>query len=128
VDEIARLARAGKPTIYCRFVSKEALFTAVMMRAVLASIERFESNAPTGASVEERLESVGATILRWVLVSETIGMIRLIIAEARAGFRIWQPGQPVGLRTRGGSRRSAFARSGPIRRASQTASIRSEAP
>jgi AcrR family transcriptional regulator len=83
VDEIARLARAGKPTIYCRFPSKEALFTAVVMRAILASIERFENNAPTGASVEERLESVGATILRWILVSETIGMIRLIIAEAR---------------------------------------------
>jgi AcrR family transcriptional regulator len=83
VDEIASLARAGKPTIYCRFPSKEALFTAVVMRAIVASIERFESDAPTGASVEERLESVGATILKWVLVSENIGMIRLAIAEAR---------------------------------------------
>ena len=91
MDEIARLARAGKPTIYCRFPSKEALFTAVVMRAMLASIERFESNVPTGASVEERLESVGATILRWILVSETIGMIRLE-SPRRAGFRIWQVG------------------------------------
>jgi AcrR family transcriptional regulator len=83
VDEIASLARAGKPTIYCRFPSKEALFTAVVKRAIVGSIERFESDAPTGASVEERLESVGATILKWVLVSENIGMIRLAIAEAR---------------------------------------------
>jgi AcrR family transcriptional regulator len=83
VDEIAKLARAGKPTIYCRFPSKEALFTAVVMRTILASIERFESDAPTGASVEERLESVGAIILKWELVSENIGMIRLAIAEAR---------------------------------------------
>jgi AcrR family transcriptional regulator len=83
VDEIASLARAGKPTIYARFPSKETLFTAVVMRAVHASIERFESDAPTGANVEERLESVGVTILKWVLVSETIGMIRLAIAEAR---------------------------------------------
>jgi AcrR family transcriptional regulator len=83
VDEIASLARAGKPTIYCRFPSKEALFTAVVMRALLVSIERFESDAPTGANVEKRLESVGVTILKRVLVSETIGMTRLAIAEAR---------------------------------------------
>ena len=83
VDEIARLARAGKPTIYARFPDKETLFTAVVSRAVLASIDRFESDAPTGVSVEERLESVGVSILKWVLVSEDIGMIRLAIAEAR---------------------------------------------
>ena len=83
VDEIASLARAGKPSIYCRFPSKETLFTAVVMRGLIASIERFESDAPTGASVEERLESVGVTILKWVLVSETIGLVRLAIAEAR---------------------------------------------
>ena len=33
IDEIANLARAGKPTIYARFPGKEALFTAVVMRA-----------------------------------------------------------------------------------------------
>jgi AcrR family transcriptional regulator len=83
VDEIASLARAGKPTIYARFPSKETLFTAVVSRTILANIERFESNAPTGATVGERLQSVGVSILKWVLVSENIGMIRLTIAEAR---------------------------------------------
>jgi AcrR family transcriptional regulator len=81
VDKIASLARAGKPTIYARFPSKETLFTAVVLRAL--PVEHFESDAPTGASVEERLESVGVSILKGVLVSETIGMIRLAIAEAR---------------------------------------------
>jgi AcrR family transcriptional regulator len=81
MDEIACLARAGKRTIYARFPSKETLFTAVVLRAL--PIERFESDAPTGASVEERLESVGVSILKWVLVSETIGMMRLAIGEAR---------------------------------------------
>jgi len=37
--------------------SKETLFTAVVMRGLLASIERFESDAPTGASVEDRLRA-----------------------------------------------------------------------
>jgi AcrR family transcriptional regulator len=83
VDEIARLARAGKPTIYARFPSKDALFTAVVLRTILASIEHYESDAPTGASVGKRLERVGVSILKWVLVSENIGTIRLAIAEAR---------------------------------------------
>ncbi len=34
VDEIAEVACAGKPTIYARFPSKEALFTAVIERLV----------------------------------------------------------------------------------------------
>jgi hypothetical protein len=51
------------------------------MRAL--PIEQFECDAPTGASVEERLESVGVSILKRVLVSETIGMVQLAIAEAR---------------------------------------------
>jgi AcrR family transcriptional regulator len=81
VDEIASLACAGKATIYARFPSKETLFTAVVMRAL--PVEQFEGDAPTGASVEERLESVGVSMLKWVLVRENIGMIRLAIAEAR---------------------------------------------
>jgi AcrR family transcriptional regulator len=82
VDEIASLARAGKPSIYCRFPSKETLFSAVVTRGLLASVERFESAAPTGTTVDQRLESVGVTILKWVLVRETIGLVRLAIAEA----------------------------------------------
>ena len=37
VDEIAHLARAGKPTIYARFPGKEALFAAVMARTCAKS-------------------------------------------------------------------------------------------
>jgi AcrR family transcriptional regulator len=82
VDEIAGLARAGKPTIYARFANKEALFTAVVMRNVAAVVGRFASHVPTGTTSEERLASVGATVLRWVLTSETVGLLRLAIAEA----------------------------------------------
>lgn len=83
MEEIARLASAGKPTIYARFPTKEALFTAVVMRNVAANIARFESHVPTGTTIEERLATVGVTILHWALASDTIGLIRLAIAEAR---------------------------------------------
>jgi AcrR family transcriptional regulator len=83
MDEIASLARAGKPTIYARFPAKEALFTAVVMRAMADKIAHFENYVPTGETLEERLASVGQTVLHWALVGDTIGLIRLAIAEAR---------------------------------------------
>jgi AcrR family transcriptional regulator len=83
MEEIAGLARSGKPTIYARFASKEDLFAAVMMRNVDSKIARFEGHAPTGATIEDRLANLGITILHWALLSDTVGLMRLGIAEAR---------------------------------------------
>ena len=83
MDEIAGLARAGKPTIYARFPTKEALFTAVVTRSIADKIAHFENYVPTGETTEERLASIGATVLGWALVGDTIGLMRLAIAEAR---------------------------------------------
>ena len=83
IDEIARLARAGKPTIYARFPSKEALFEAVAMRNAANVRAGFENYAPVGATIEERLTSVGAEILKRLLFSDAIEFMRLSIAEAR---------------------------------------------
>jgi AcrR family transcriptional regulator len=83
MDEIAAVARAGKPTIYARFNGKEALFAAVMARKVRENIISFESIAPTGVTIEERLASIAMAILRKVLASETVGLCRATIAEAR---------------------------------------------
>jgi AcrR family transcriptional regulator len=83
VDEIADVARAGKPTIYARFSGKEALFTAVMARTVREVTSSFESIVPRGATIEERLASIGIAILRKVLVVEMVGLIRAAVAEAR---------------------------------------------
>jgi AcrR family transcriptional regulator len=82
IDEIAALARAGKPSIYARFADKEALFEAVVMRNVAAAIERFGSNVPAGATIDERLANLGATILHWVLTAN-IDLMRVAISEGR---------------------------------------------
>jgi AcrR family transcriptional regulator len=82
IDEIAEVARAGKPTIYARFPGKEALFTAVVARKVRRNTN-LESIVPSGATIGERLTVVGTTILHRVLVSETIGLIQTTIAESR---------------------------------------------
>jgi AcrR family transcriptional regulator len=83
VDEIADVARAGKPTIYARFPGKEALFTAVMARHVREVTDSFETIAPVGDTLEERLASIATAILRKILTVETVGLARAAIAEAR---------------------------------------------
>lgn len=82
VDEIAALARAGKPTIYGRFPSKEAIFTAVVMRNVATRVAGIETHVPSGTNIEERLASIGVAVLRWALVGDTVGLMRLTISEA----------------------------------------------
>jgi AcrR family transcriptional regulator len=82
IEEIAKLACAGKPSIYARFPSKEALFTAVLMRKVDENIARIASHTPTGATVEERLIELGIAVLREILLGDTVGLWRLVIAEA----------------------------------------------
>jgi AcrR family transcriptional regulator len=83
MDEIAGLAFAGKPTIYARFANKEALFTAVVMQSVAANIARFGAHAPIGTTIEERLESLAVAMLKWILVSDAVGLMRVAIAESR---------------------------------------------
>jgi hypothetical protein len=37
---------------------------------------------PTGATFEERLESVAAAVLQWILAGDSIGLMRVAIAES----------------------------------------------
>jgi AcrR family transcriptional regulator len=85
IDEIAEVARSGKPTIYARFRDKRALFTGVVTRDILCRISQFKSEVlPTGGgTIDERLRSAAITLLHWVLDNDRIGLMRLAVAEAR---------------------------------------------
>jgi AcrR family transcriptional regulator len=80
IDEIAKVARSGKPTIYARFPDKRALFTAVM-RDMVARIEQFSGDIPAVGSIEERLVGAGLAVLRWVLDGDRVALMQLAIAE-----------------------------------------------
>ena len=82
VDEIAEVARAGKPTIYARFASKEALFAAVVARKVRANTS-MQSVVAMGSTIEQRLEAMASVILGRILSPESIGLMRAVVAEAR---------------------------------------------
>jgi len=83
IDEIANVARAGKPTIYARFPGKEALFAAVAMSNVAATAARFEGHVPTGSTLDERLANLGAALVHWILAGDVVAVLRLGISEAR---------------------------------------------
>jgi AcrR family transcriptional regulator len=82
VEEIAEVARAGKPTIYARYGSKEALFAAVVARKVRANTS-IECVATMGSTVEQRLEAMASVLLERILSPESIGLMRAVVAEAR---------------------------------------------
>ena len=82
VEEIAEVARAGKPTIYARYPSKEALFAAVVARKVRANTS-IECVAAMGSTIEQRLEAIASVILGRILSPESIGLMRAVVAEAR---------------------------------------------
>src|SRR6202789_2025848 len=82
VDEIAEATSAGKPTIYARFPSKEALFSAVVERLVRQNTSHYALSC-SGDSIKDKLDALAATILTRVLAPETIGLIRVAVAEAR---------------------------------------------
>ena len=89
IDEIAEVARSGKPTIYARFRDKRALFTAVVTRDILSRITEFKSEVPTGATIEERLTSAAITLVHWGFDSDRIALMRLGLRK-RADSPIWQ--------------------------------------
>ena len=82
IEEIAEAASAGKPTIYARFPNKQALFAAVIARLVGRNTSLNVLSCGEGA-IEERLEALAAAILTRLLSPETIGLIRVAVAEAR---------------------------------------------
>lgn len=80
IDEISEMAPASKPTIYAHFPGKEALFAAVVSRKI-NGLTRFEGITPEGRTIQDKLMSLGATIVE-NFIEESLGMVRATIAEA----------------------------------------------
>lgn len=80
IDEIAEVARAGKPSIYARFTNKETLFREVVLRWSQKSTA--DLLACGGGGIETRFQSMALTIVRNAIKEETVGLMRSVIAEA----------------------------------------------
>lgn len=80
IDEIAEVARAGKPSIYNRFTSKEILFRQVVLRWVQKSGEMTAS--ATSGNIQERFQTAGILIVQRAIKDETVGLMRSVMGEA----------------------------------------------
>jgi AcrR family transcriptional regulator len=80
IDEIAEVARAGKPSIYARFTNKELLFRDVVTRWSQRVTEIVVPDAV--GSIEERFQTIGVLIVQRSVNAETVGLMRSVIAEA----------------------------------------------
>ncbi|MFT3998856.1 MAG: TetR/AcrR family transcriptional regulator [Rhizobium sp.] len=80
IDEIADVARAGKPSIYQRFTNKETLFREVVLRWAQNSGQ--VAVPATSGSILQRFQSAGISIVQRAIKEETIGLIRSVIGEA----------------------------------------------
>ena len=81
IDDISELAPASKPTIYAHFPGKEALFAAVVARTI-SGLTDFEGFEPEGRNLQDKLSSLGTTVVEKV-IEESLGMVRATIAEAQ---------------------------------------------
>lgn len=79
-EAVARLAGAGKASLYARFANKDQLFEAVIRRhsGTLPQIEPL----PSGLPLAERLRLAGQDMLEHASRPETLAMMRLVIATA----------------------------------------------
>jgi AcrR family transcriptional regulator len=80
-DQVVAMAGAGKATLYARYANKDALFSAVVHRA----LERAAPPAPGLAPaipVRERLRAVGLHLLQQALTEESVALLRVSLTTA----------------------------------------------
>jgi len=80
-DQVIAMAGAGKATLYARYANKDALFSAVVHRA----LERAAPAAPDLApamSIRERLRAVGLHLLQQALTEESVALLRVSLTTA----------------------------------------------
>ncbi len=81
IDEIAEMAPASKPTIYSHFPGKEALFTAVINRAI-NGLTTHEGFTLQGRTVQDKLATLGMEVVQR-FIGDMLDLTRAGIAEAR---------------------------------------------
>jgi len=80
-DQVVAMAGAGKATLYARYANKDALFSAVVHRA----LERAAPPAPdvpNAMPVRDRLHAVGLHLLQHALTEESVALLRVSLTTA----------------------------------------------
>ena len=96
MDMIARQAGVSKATVYAHFISKEALFGAVIVNLSERRYAGFTADALDPADIEASLTTIATRFLDLVLAPEVIALNRTIIGEVTRfpvlGEVFWEAG------------------------------------
>ena len=96
MDAIAREAGVSKATVYAHYMSKEALFGAVVARLSERRFHGFSVEALDPVDIEASLTAIAIRFLDLVLSPEAIALNRIIIAEVSRfpalGVVFWEAG------------------------------------
>ncbi|MBD8655084.1 TetR/AcrR family transcriptional regulator [Oxalobacteraceae sp. CFBP 13730] len=81
-DQVVAMAGAGKATLYARYANKDALFSAVVHRALEGAVPA-APNVPNAMPVRERLRAVGLHLLQQALTEESVALLRVCLTTAQ---------------------------------------------
>jgi AcrR family transcriptional regulator len=81
-DQVVAMAGAGKATLYARYANKDALFSAVVHRALEGVAPAAPDLAPA-MSIRERLRAVGLHLLQQALTEESVALLRVCLTTAQ---------------------------------------------
>lgn len=81
-DQVVAMAGAGKATLYARYANKDALFSAVVHRA-LEGVAPAAPDLPNAMPVRERLRAVGLHLLQQALTEESVALLRVCLTTAQ---------------------------------------------
>lgn len=79
-EDIARLAGAGKASLYARYANKDAIFEAVVRRDV--DTQPLPAAASVPMDLEGRLRHAGQGVLAHALQPQTVAMMRLVVGTS----------------------------------------------
>jgi AcrR family transcriptional regulator len=80
-DQVVAMAGAGKATLYARYANKDALFSAVVHRA-LEGVAPAAHDLTNAMRVRERLHVVGLHLLQQALTEESVALLRVCLTTA----------------------------------------------
>jgi len=80
-DQVVAMAGAGKATLYARYANKDALFSAVVHRA-LEGVATAAPDVPNAMPVRDRLRAVGLHLLQQSLTEESVALLRVSLTTA----------------------------------------------
>jgi AcrR family transcriptional regulator len=81
-DQVVAMAGAGKATLYARYANKDALFSAVVHRA-LEGMAPAAPDVPNAMPVRDRLRAVGLHLLQQSLTEESVALLRVCLTTAQ---------------------------------------------